>query len=228
MEKSKNSFNVKNLYDELKENLVYPLVGYLPLEVMYETGDEATIDKIAKEIDPFDKPIFAKSSVEFLCINPKTDLSTFIEKNKSLQENFFTLHNYEDKLSERDFDFILKRYLESVYIYLLFSREMIILFSYNQNKKYEKFASLFEYQDLVFKNHYQDILTNYPNYTITERHGLNILDFMNDEFLKINPLLRNKPQEKEKTKPKKLKKEIVVSDKEAKDFLLQNVFNVKL
>lgn len=226
MENNKNSYDVKSIYEELKENLVYPFVSFLPLEVMYETGDKEVVDSINEKIDPFDKPIFAKSSVEFLCINPTTDLSLFLAKSKSLEDNFFALHDYEDTLSEKDFDFLLKRYLETAYTYLFFSQEMIALFSYNQNKSLDKYAYLFEFQDLVFKSHYQDLLRNYSNYTVTEKNGLNILNFMKDEFSNSTPLSNIESQQKETTKPKKSKKEIVVSDKEAKDFLLQNVFHV--
>lgn len=215
-----------DLYNELKENLIYPFLIYIPLEVVVEELDQQTIDSLIENGFPFDRILYVRNSLDSSLLNEDSNLSDFITKNNYLKENFFAIAQYEEILSEKNFNRLLKMYLDIANTYHFFSNIFISTFSLNTNKNLEKFHSFFLMQEQLYCKHLEDLYFAYSQFKIHSEKHFNLLEFINTEIAENDSHTLNN-QETKSTR-KKAKKEKLINDEESTIFLLKNVFNVEM
>lgn len=218
--------NLIDLYNELKENLIYPLLIYIPLEVVVEELDQQTIDSLIENGFPFERILYVRNSLDSSLLNKDSNLSDFITKNDYLKENFFAIAQYEEILLEKNFNRLLKMYLDIANTYHFFSNIFTSTFSLNKNQIIEKFNSYFLMQEELYCKHLEDLYFAYPQFKTHNDKHFNLLEFINAEFVENDSHTLN-IQETKSTR-KKAKREKLINDEESTIFLLKNVFNVEM
>lgn len=212
---------VFNLLKELKQNLLFPSIVFFPLDYVQEYGTEEEIKNIITAFDPFDKIILASDLENTKILSDNVDVSILLKKSEILLENLFTLKSYQEKLNNTEFTFLIDKYIEYVYGYLYFSNLLLKTFLEVNSTEYHQYESLFILQNENFKTHFFEVIDLFPNNK--SEYLFNNSDY---EEERNENLITFSDKVKLKKTVKKTKKKNLITDEQARNYLLETVFSV--
>jgi hypothetical protein len=223
-----------NDMEELLKRIYQPTVFYLPYELFLNLSV-----KVKKDLESygfFEDLGVIKSDGNVSSLNQINGLELY-RKDVILETNLFQLLEMKERLKSQSFGFLLEKYLSNVNAWI---------YAYNwlyQNlvkqipQASESNIAMFEYQRVVLEKHLISLKQYFefkPHGNPTKNEIANIL-LDNKEALPLDKVLIDNIVEAtkdighvEKQKSiKKGEKEILLTAKQADDYLLKTVFNLK-
>lgn len=249
---SKHSLDA--FFNELVKVLFHDVAFYIPSEIF----PTHVLESVESQIPPhFLDEISILDIYHGLGIFELSEFNErLIKKPQLFEKNIFLLLEKQKELNAAEFCYILNKYIDKAEFYCAVINWLSINFK-NFNNGTIDFGTIgvFEIQNEIYKTHFIELINcfypegEYPlkqDYNLSEILKIYLPDLFSrlgnyDQELTIQstiniPKQNTKVEEKEKvldgkteSKPKKkLKKEPLITEKEAEDFLLTNVFNIKL
>ncbi len=212
--------------------LFFPMLFYFPRRVWDLVGKEKWEDKVYDNL--FDNIIILKSDGSNTLLNNEPSYHHLFIKKERLDKNTFRLLDIQTDLKEEQFKFILSKYC----VQLDFCRRVSIWMVENiyQDMKdisKETFQS-FELQQTFFEEHWKYIQKSFVDVPVVKKTGNEDVLIEKDlksfkDLMSPTGLLSGAIKEQTSSSLSKPKKEnkIRVTEKEATDFLLKTVFNMK-
>ena len=240
--------SLETFFDKLVEVLLKDVGFYIPSELIPTHLLKEMSDKIPNGF--LDQLSILDISGGFGVFELEEFNNRLILKRTLLEKNIFKLLKKKKELDTDEFYYILDRYLDQVEFYCAIANWLSVNLSvYHKNEVNVHTIGSFELQNEFYKSHFIELINLfYPSETIQLKEYYDL-----SELLKVylpdliarfdkanNELLVNsdidlfqhefkKDQDKmtkEKKTTKKRKKEPLVSDQEAEEFILKSVFNI--
>lgn len=239
-------------YNELVKTIYHDIAFYIPSTLI----QPHILESIRNEIPPnFLDSIFildvhlGLGKFEFIEFNQR-----ILKKPNLFEQNIFQLLQKRKELNDIEFEYIINKYFDQVEFYAaIMSWLSANLITYNKDKIDINTVGLFEIQREIYSSHFEELINCFynpeevelrPYYDISEIVNIYIPDLVSkiDQYtvkLPMETIIGISTQEiidskevdsteKNETKLKvKTKKEPLITEKEAEDFLLNTVFNIK-
>ncbi len=247
-----NQSTLDTFYNELVKTLFHDVIFYIPSEII----PTDVLKNLESQIPPHFLDEISLLDVyhgfgEFDLIEFNERL---IKKPKLFEDTIFYLLEKQKELNAPEFNYILNKYMDKVEFYSAIVNWLSNnLKTFNSNLNFGTIG-IFEIQNEIYKTHFIELINcfyrenEYPlkqYYDLSEIIKIYIPDLISriDQYnleVPIEATIKVPKQdekaeedtiksEKSSNKPKKrIKKEPLISEKEAENFLLTNVFNIKL
>jgi len=248
-----NEQSLDDFYDALIEVLIHEIVFYVPKELIPEK-DVAEINRIIG-VDPFNELVvidfYSRGRFKY---EQGAYKPLLIAKHASLEKNLFKLLQKKSEIAPFEFEYILDKYIEQVEFYHFITSWLFNhLALYIENKVNIEIQGDFQLQYNYYKKHLADLVKHfYPSNDYKFREGYDVMEIL--EFYLPDLLARVGKEKKEtidkiassnteiiedenstktnevkgiKGKVKRRKKEPLISEKDAENFILESVFNVR-
>ncbi|UMB60854.1 hypothetical protein MHL31_01280 [Lutibacter sp. A80] len=247
-----NKPTLDTFYDELVKTLFQDVIFYIPSEIIPTNVLNNLESQIPKHfLDEISLLDVYHGFGEFDLIEYNERL---IKKPKLFEDAIFYLLGKQKELDTPKFNYILNKYMDKVEFYCAIVNWLSInLKTFNSNLDFGTIG-MFEIQNEIYKTHFIELINCFYTekqfsfkkyYDLSEIIKIYIPDLISriDQYnleVPIEATIKVPKQdekaekdtiktEKSQDKPKKrIKKEPLISEKEAEDFLLTNVFNIKL
>lgn len=220
--------------EELLKRIYMPSVFYFPIELFPDLSTETK-----KELDKyqfFEELGILKANGEVEPLKRAANTLEIGKKDGVLEANVFQLLETKERLKRESFVFLLDRYLSYVKTWIYAYNWLLSNFDKQFTETDKKLKSLFEYQCVVLDNHLK-ILNQKFQFNYSNTPTTNLVDILskNKEMLPLGQSLNNdlkgsvkKVEVKADQKSvKQNKKKLLLTEKQADDFLLKTVFNVQ-
>ena len=219
----------------LLKRIYQPTVFYLPYELFPTLSVKAKKDLEAYGI--FEDLGILKSDGDVSSINQKGNGFELYRKNVVLEANLFQLLEMKERLKSQSFGFLLEKYLSNVNAWIYAYNWLRLNLVKQIPQATESNIAMFEYQKVVMENHLTSLKQYFefkPQSNPTKKEIANIL-LDNKETLPLDNVLIDDIVAAtkgigsvEKHKPiKKVEKKLLLTEKQADDYLLKTVFNLK-
>lgn len=221
--------------EELLKRIYMPSVFYFPKALFPDLTPKAK-----KELDEyhfFEDLGVLKVDGDVGSLKKLTNTLEISKKDNVLEGNIFQLLELKERLKQESFRFLLEKYISHVKTWIYAYKWLLDNFDKQIPETDKNQKSLFEYQCVVLDDHLTKLTQKFQfNINRTERVDLVEVLKDNNRILPQNqPLYNNLIQgvkegreSKKQQSEKQTKKQILLTEYQADDFLLKTVFNVKL
>tara|TARA_R110001606_G_scaffold168335_1_gene312779 strand:- start:180 stop:848 length:669 start_codon:yes stop_codon:yes gene_type:complete len=219
---SKETRKVNVIYEELSNRVFYPLLIYFHKFYFEHLIEQEEIKKIEWV---FDVLIVARKKLDIVFIDDKDESQEILNKRSLLNENLFDLVDYQIELKPAQFSFLMHKYQEYVFIIHHIAELMLNDVNTRTDGKYKKHIAFFMTQEDALRHHKITIGDDFPEHRNTQEE---------EDYMRANIIDNFKLPiiEQEETTPPpiktKQKKEKLITDIEAQEFLLESVFKVTI
>ncbi|WNH09929.1 hypothetical protein [Thalassobellus suaedae] len=221
--------------EELLKRIYMPSVFYFPK--VFFTNLSSEMQKTLKEYHFFEDIGIIKANGDIAPVRRSINNIEIIKKDGVLEGNIFQLLEMKERLGNESFDFLLDKYLSNVKAWVSAYHWLLEYYDkqFSESSKTEK--PLFEYQCTSLNNHLTQLNLKFQ-FNFNNTSPTNLLDVLSEnkktfpfdksiyKNLKEGILNRNKTKESKTTRQHK--KQILLTEHEADEFLLKTVFNMKL
>jgi hypothetical protein len=227
--------SASNEMEALLKRIYLPTVFYFPYELFPNLSQETKKNLEAYHF--FEDLGILKIDGKVSSINEAANSLELYKKDVILESNLFQLLEMKERLKSQSFGFLLEKYLANVnaWIYAYNWLSLNLVKQIPQASK--SHIPLFEYQKVILENHLTTLKQYFKfkaNDNPTTDEMVNVL-LDNNETLSLDKALINDIVEAskdikniEKQKPiKKAKKQLLLTAKQADDYLLKTVFRIK-
>lgn len=178
------------------------------------------------------KVIYFKEGLEIAIVDDKTTFQKVINKKNHLESNLLKLTSIREELKEENFKIVLDRHMQWVEMSCIHSALLFLEIHNLKTDKTEYYKRIFELQNKTFERYRKELVTtfNYP-----ETNSIDLYDLPNfaEAYTFLEAIAENKPlvateiEPAVATRPINTEQEKLITDKEAKSFLLETVFHIK-
>lgn len=243
----------ETLLDNLIEVLIQELVYYIPSEIV----PADVIDQMNKNNFKgfFDKLLVIDVKKGLLIYETKKFGKLLLAKHTSLEKNIFQLLKMKGELKAYEFDYILNKYFRQVEFYFFITYWLNTNLSlYNKKGIDNTVKGNFHIQFEYYAAHFKDLINHFYTTSNTPKlkESFDVSELIGSYFpdliarynvaakkiqLKEEIIISKKEVDQEieikqnatnKRKNEKLKKDRIITEKMADDFILESVFNIKL
>lgn len=222
---------LEEVFVELKNNLYRPLLFFIPKSLIPESKKELLDSpEFAKY---FNIPAIIEKTGQSFQLKSNPNSVQIMEKPSILEGNIFVLSDQKSALEAFQFNVLLEKYLEQLKFCYTISGWMAKHIQEHCEIKGD-ILGYFQMQDSFFQQHLREINAKFNVNGIAYSAPTETLEHIEKELGIIKTLFTNnegsvKEQEKgDHRKPTKRKsKPVLVTDEEARSFLLTSVFNVE-
>lgn len=224
---------LEKILKELLIKLNRPLLFFIPKTII-PTEELKAFDSNETEA-LFDKIVFYCNDGQVEEIISGSRYTQLLEKPSLLEFNMLRLIDEEVHLNSTQFAVLLEKYILHLRFFVSISKWMDE--HVNQHCKLDKnLKDYFEIQRVSFQNHRQEIETKFSVNIITDLTSRQILSFIKKDSSATLPNLLPKENKSKKItdlptsksqKVDKTEKQILITDQEARSFLLESVFDFK-
>jgi hypothetical protein len=217
---SKETRKVNVIYEELRNRVFYPLLIYFPKFYFEHLLEQEQIKQIEWV---FDILILARKKMDIVFIDDQDESQEILNKRSLLSENLFDLVDYQIELKPAQFSFLMHKYQEYVFIFHHIAELMLNDVNSRTDGKYKKHVAFFMIQEDALRHHKITISDDFPEHKNTQEEEdymrANIIDNFKLPIIEqeeiIPPTIKTKQ-----------KKEKIITDLEAQDFLLESIFKI--
>lgn len=220
-----NPLNVKELLDELKDAIFFPMLFFYPLKESQEIARPFDF-KVLKDANVFDRLILTESPIKEIFLDFDSNVSKLSDKPKILDDNIGDLFNYKEQLNNSSFLFLVTKYAELAYFYSYYTDLLYQLIPTSDNDLFQHYKPFLLLQKKYYQNHFEELKMYFPEcpstFYIDEdffHEFLSVTQNENKEYLNVDK------KDKPKRSPKKPK---LITDEEAEVFLLKSIFKVSI
>lgn len=210
---------VTNYYDDLVKRIAKPLLFYIPKRLFPNTPE---LDKVEGELGKvFDIPILLDSNNEVSTPPNVSSLFHLLAIPQSLNLNLVTLADSKDELKVETFNFLYSQYWSLINFYFSLLSELSQHAKQDLQTTEEYVLEYFQLQSSFYKNHLHEIENLYglqasgkdihPAKFHLEKIGLKNYSFQCDSVKSITIVKGNKKQP-------------LITDNEARKFLIESIF----
>lgn len=250
-----SELSLETFLDNLVQVLLKDLGFYIPRSIFPEQVLEKTGIDFPEHF--FDEIFYLDLKKGMMFFENNLFLGKLMEKPRLLDNTIIQLLQKKEELGEAEFDYVLEKYFDRVNFYcktvsLLSSK---LRFYFKDTVDFVTISS-FELQFDIYKNHlvemknrfYKEkevivkeyyeldeiVLTYLPDFLsrlgiyYNEQTKKSTIEFKPSIIEEEKDIQEQEESDKSKVPKKRVKKEPLVTDQEAEDFLLTTVFNVKL
>ncbi|MUH36955.1 hypothetical protein D9O36_13970 [Zobellia amurskyensis] len=194
-----------------------------------------------ERLDPFivegflDTVIFYGNDGQFKDTCSGTDYLQLLEKPTLLGYNYLRLIEIGENSSSSKFNAVLEKYILHVRFYVFVSKWMTD--HLDEHRKIEKnVQSYFELQSSAYQNHKRELEKKFGIKIVTDLTSVEVFSYLKKDASPSVPDLTKieRPDKEKETIGKKnksgtpkYKKDTLITDREAREFLLETVFNQK-
>jgi hypothetical protein len=243
----------ETLLDNLIEVLIQELVYYIPSKIV----PVDVIDQMNKNNFKgfFDKLLVIDVNKGLLNYETEKFSKLLLEKHTSLEKNIFQLLKKKGELKTYEFDYILNKYFRQVEFYFFITYWLTTNLSlYNKKGIGNTVKGNFHIQYEYYRAHFEDLINQFyttskipkliESFNLSELIGRYFPDLIarynaaakkikfNENIIiprtEVDKDIGNKQSVTNIRKPKKIKKDKIITEKIADDFILESVFNLKL
>ncbi|WP_111710347.1 hypothetical protein [Lutibacter citreus] len=244
--------SLDTFYNELVKTLFHDVIFYIPSKII----PIDVLKNLESQIPPHFLDEISLLDVYYGF--GEFDLTEFnerlIKKPKLFENNIFYLLGKQNELNAPEFMYILNKYMDKVEFYCAIVNWLSInLKTFNRDLNFGTIG-IFEIQNEIYKTHFIELINCFYReeefllkqyYDLSEIIKIYIPDLISridqynlevpikstaevlrqDEKVQLD---KNKTKKSTNKSKKRIKKEPLISEKEAENFLLTNVFNIKL
>lgn len=237
--------SIEQQFLELREGLYKPLLFFIPKSIF--TGD--ILNSLTQEVkhELLDTLMLIKEDGSCYKLNTGPVLFYILQKKNNLDDSILKIFEIKKQLEEREFSFFIQRYLTEVDVYVYLTEWL-----YTNRGLYKELLSEEQVQSLYLQQEYLKqhlealkqhcLKVNSP----VKKEKESILNFLKKEIPELEQVISKArlneidlPEQKKSTtkltlvaqenkNENKKQKPERITEKEAEDFLLESVFNVKI
>lgn len=215
-------------FEKLRLNLYKPLIFYIPRSIIPD--DKKEYFKASRFNNYFNNVIIINQKGFDYQLKDQPSLYHIMGKQGMLDENIFNLLDKKETLNEYQFDFLLNKYLIQINFYVLISEWFNRNMTLHIENLSDEVKNSFKLQYEIFSKHLEQLKSSYfIKEKINSQHNINIVELIENEFPELNNIFIDSSKNEFKKKiiiKVTNKKALVLTDKEAEEFLLKTVFKV--
>lgn len=218
---------------ELLNRIYMPSVFYYPKDLLSDLSQETK--KALEEFQIFEDVGIIKANGDSGSLSMSMNALEIFKKDGVLEGNVFQLLELKERLGSDSFVFLLDNYLSNVKVWIKVYKNLLKNFDKQFNETSLNEKSLFEYQITTLDNHLI-ILNEKFKFNLKDPATTNSIDILskNEKVFSFDKSVNNNikagvkqlNQNKEYKTGKKLEKQILLTEKEADDYLLKTVFSI--
>lgn len=222
---------LEEAFNELRNNLYRPFIFFIPKSLIPEQKKELFDSPEIAQL--FNKVAIIENSGEIYELKFSKGLFQILEKPSILNGNIFLLSDQKAVLNSFQFNLLMEKYQVQLQFYTKVSKWMA-LHSTEHCVINDDIKSYFELQDTFYQNHLNEIETKFKIKITTQIKPIDLLNHIEKDLSPLKKLIRdnkvksngaNFNHQKNQTKVKKVKP-VLLTDQEAKSFLLKSVFHI--
>jgi hypothetical protein len=240
------STSLETIFEELRHNLFRSYVFYLPGKLV----EEAPIreEQLIKLAPLFDTILYIDTELVLNSYKQQPLQFELQQKRELLNKNTFKLLLQKDIQKPYQFDFLIKEYIKYVEFNLVATKWLLQQLDRYLPNTTKEIKIVLQLQCDCFKKHQQDIDQHLKLEKQLPNENINLLEFVSNNFKDLNDKISNiqinKPiatavsttvdvaaMAEKSANPsnstQKKKKTPLITDEEARKYLLKTVFNVK-
>lgn len=211
------------IYNKLHGNLYKPLLFFIPSSLLPIENEVVALNTSLTEA--LDKVYYIDKKGQDYSVNTSESLHPILQKAAILEKNILLLLEQQNKLSKTGFKFLLDKYEELLYFYV----ETSIKLAKNINElpinDGKAIVVYFEMQRDAFQQHQNTFEKYFPSKNVTLAKPL---DWSNYSEKDLPPIRHLSIVQTEKKRTTRKKKKIILTDLEAREYLLETVFNINM
>tara|TARA_R110000868_G_scaffold339309_1_gene600030 strand:- start:1072 stop:1752 length:681 start_codon:yes stop_codon:yes gene_type:complete len=222
---------LENVFIDLKNNLYRPLLFFIPKSLIPESKKELLgSPEFARY---FNTPAIIEKSGESYELKSNLNCVQILEKPSILVGNIFILSDQKSSLDTFQFNVLLEKYLEQLKFCNTISSWMAKHIKIHCEIEGD-ILGYFEMQDSFFQHHLGEINAKFNVNVIPNTHHMDALEHIEKDLSDFKTLFQTKDRNNTeqnldnlaKQKNKRKPRPVLVTDEEARNFLLKSVFNV--
>ncbi|WP_412983897.1 hypothetical protein [Pontimicrobium sp. IMCC45349] len=221
---------MNHIFYAIRDNLLRSYIYYIP-DSLFENINKTAYKNLIKKTDLNKVSYFDEDRIGSTNLSNINTID-FVTKSKYLQENILQLFKAKETINAIEFQFVLDAYKEHLGIHTFLTEQMAKhLKTYIKNVT-PTIENLFQKQAQDFAKHFQQMTVHFGAIEKPQFSDKNIVERFKEkfsqplaeklEFPKINTV--DTPIIKKEKKPRK--KQPIITNEEADNFLLETVFNV--
>lgn len=220
--------------ESLLKRIYMPSVFYFPKELFSNLSPET--NKVLMEYQFFEDIGIIKINEDISSLRRHINALEIYKKDNVLEGNVFQLLEMKDRLGRESFRFLLDKYLSNVKAWIFAYNWLLNNFDKYMPKTSKNEKLLFEYQCKILDDHLTKLNLKFQ-FNFKNTKATNLMDVLSKKrglfhFDKsihhsIKRSIKNNDEDKENKTSKPIKKQLLLTDKEADEFLLKTVFNIK-
>jgi len=222
---------LEDAFNDLKNNLYRPFLFFIPKSLVPESKKELLDSPEFARF--FDTPAIIEKSGNAFELRSNPELVQILEKSSILYGNIFLLSDQKAALAPFQFNVLLEKYMEQLTFCTTIANWMALHIHEHCDLE-EYILEYFKLQGTCIQYHFNEINTKFKVNPITNAHPMDPFKHIEKDLLSIKKLFLNnefhqtelnldnnpKPSKKRKSRP------VLVTDHEAREFLLKSVFDV--
>ncbi|WP_418602806.1 hypothetical protein [Hwangdonia sp.] len=220
--------------EALLKRIYMPSVFYFPKALFPNLSAETK--KMLMEYRFFEDIGIIKTNEDIRSLRIPTNALEIYKKDNVLEGNLFQLLEMKDRLGRESFRFLFDKYLSNVKAWIFGYKRLLENFDSCMPKTSKNKKIFFEYQCRALDDHLiklnQKFQFNFKNTKTTNlidvlsKHK-SVFPFNKSIHHSLIRSIEKNDNEKERETKKPIKKQLLLTEKEADEFLLKTVFNVK-
>lgn len=221
---------LEDVFIDLKNNLYRPLLFFIPTSLIPESKKELLDSPEFARY--FNIPAIIEKSGESYELKSNPNCVQILEKPSILVENIFILSDQKSVMDAFQFNVLLEKYLEQLKFCNTISSWMALHIKDHCEIEGD-ILGYFEMQDTFFQHHLKEMNTKFNVNGIAYSNPTEALEHIVKDLPSIRKLFHKnegnikKQQTTNHQKPTKRKtKPVLVTDEDARSFLLKSVFNI--
>jgi hypothetical protein len=233
--------SLNHIQEELILRLYKPLIFYIPRKLFKEIEGFDWSNKKFDEV--FDKLVLIKSDGSNQELGSNPSYFYILMKTAELEKNIYSLLEVKERYGKESFNFLISKYNQHVDFYIRITNWLLENVKEDISEVTQETLNSLTFQKDAFLAHRVYIQTKLikvnqekssaDNDKLTKGDLMSIkalLEGNSSQFKESNdnPNVKSNRQDEEKPQTVKNKKKLLITDKQAEDFLLQTVFKMKL
>ncbi|ARV06082.1 hypothetical protein BTO04_04915 [Polaribacter sp. SA4-10] len=216
----KETRKVNVIYEELRDRTVYPFLLYIPKKYFAYFLEEEQVNQLHWA---FDVLILARKEMDIIFIDKQDESQEILNKRSVLNENLFDLVDYKIELKPAQFSFLIDKYQVHLFVMHHIAELMLIEVNKRTDGSYKKHLAFFILQEEALGHHKRSVGDDFPEHRKTQEEEdymrANIIDNFKLPIIEQEEIIPPEVNIKKK-------KEKLITDLEAQDFLLEIVFKI--
>lgn len=218
----------EEIYSNLKDELYVPFIFYISSSLIPDDKKEIFNHPDIK--GHLDKIWILGNDLKFLDLKSKPRLLDLMTRNEKLEQNMFKLFEAKETLNKLKFSYVLDKYHSQINFYVMVSKWL----HDNVRKEIKDVDSAtsgyFFIQKKLFLNHFNKLNELFYNQTKTTTNSINVFNHIENNIPSVKDFFKHtstntKKQNVVKKTTTKIKP-VLITDDEARTYLLKTVFNV--
>lgn len=218
--------SIKKLYNELKSNVLFPVLLYIPKEELRPYIRPQDFEKITNSFQNFHQLLYINSLRETFIVDANSDISDLFYKKQILDDNLFEMLSMQHQLTSTEFDFLLHKYGKLTYVYWsIHSILYDIIANIEDDNLWHQLPTL-KIQQQQLEMHYHELLALFPQIDFEYEVATELQNVLIENFVVDGNDLKFKKRTIQKVQNQQQQK--LLNNEDATKFLLTTVFNVKM